>query len=172
MHPGRRGRKFGEQQLDRIVDALEFLNPQALALIQQTVLATDGPAGAIPFLNPGPGTLSRGYWYGLDAAGDYVLATGETASVIQPLFVAATEIPPGVTGWVWAPAILSEVIPDGGSFTTGAAIWLSATAGWEGTVTTTRPISETQFMVGWVQSPIPTAYGTLKAWLLMQPKRT
>lgn len=172
MHPGRRGRSMGEQQFDRIIDALEFFNPQALASLRETILETAGPQGAIPWLNPGPGTIQRGYWYGLDAVGDYVLATGETASVIQPLFVAAQDIPPNVTGWVWAPAIPGEVIPDGGSFPVGAAIWLSATAGWEGTVTTTRPVGETQFMVGWVANSIPTAYGTIKVWLLMQPKRT
>lgn len=165
-------RSTGDQQHDRIHEQLQFLNPQAVRALQQ--LAVTAVTSATIIRNPGPVTIQPGLWYGLDPDGNgYVLATGETAAMIQPLFVGASIIPPGATGAIIAPALPGELTPAPDVVrTVGAALWLSATAGREGTVTTTRPAGQTQFMVGWIANTILTPQGRLNAWILMQPKRT
>lgn len=161
----------GNQTLNRYLDSLRD-GISSLSKIVNNASASVGPTGAIWWYNPGPATVEKGLLYGLDASGNtYVPATGLTASVIQPLFVAAQAIPPNTFGWAWAngPA---EVEGDGGTFALGAAVWLSATAGQEGRITTTRPVGQTQFQMGWVTDTTLTPDSLRRVWLLPQPKRT
>lgn len=162
--------KTGDQRLDFYLDSLR--NAIASLVSGGNSASSAGPPGAIWWYNPGPATIEKGLFYGLDSATNaYVPATGLTASVIQPLFVAAQAIPPNTFGWAWAngPA---EVAGDGGLFALGAAVWISATAGQEGRITTTRPVGQTQFMMGWVTDSLPTPDSLRRVWLLPQPKRT